>query len=136
MEKLPRGTGAGVCAGREMKILPAKRYSSESFERYKARRKSVNTAVKRHPKGRMAHVASQIVELPMPEHTGPEAAEEIRRGNYCDLVTVVRSDGALARVGRTKGVAYKRPADYVHPKGRGKRRRQARKVALPLGEPR
>jgi hypothetical protein len=84
------------------------RHPDETFKNYKARLKLVGRNIKHYLRGQMTHVSSQIVHLPA---AGGDTTvdEAVRRGDYRDLKLVTKPDGTVIRVGRTKGVTYRRP---------------------------
>lgn len=120
------------------------RMPGENFAAYRKRRATVNRAVRVYLRGRMAHVSTQPVVLPL---LGVDAAidEQILQGKLRD-VKLVTPQGALLppfgpkaarppapqfRVGRTKGVTYRK-----YPAGRERRewRRMHRDNSQPRAE--
>ena len=93
------------------------RHPGEKFPDYKARLKLVGRKLKQYLRGRMAHVSTEIVHLPV---LGADVAvdEAIQRGDYRDLKLDRKSDGTVIRVGRTKG-------DTFHNKNRDEREKRS-----------
>lgn len=88
-----------------MNALSNARHPGEKFQDYKARLKLVGRKLKQYLRGRMAHVSTEIVHMPV---LGADVMvdEAIQRGDYRDLKLVTKPDGTVIRVGRTKGVTY------------------------------
>ena len=82
------------------------RQPGESFKAYRSRHRVVNKAVRLHLKGRLAFVSTQIVTLP-PAGLDTSIDRAVIAGQYRDCKLVVLA-GEEKRVGRTKGVTYRR----------------------------
>lgn len=91
-----------------MNALSNARHPGESFDDYRARRRVFNGRRVQLAARKMAHVSSQAVRLPA---AGFNAVidEDIRRGKLRDVATLFDTTGQPYRVGRTKGVTYRKP---------------------------
>jgi len=82
-----------------------KRHPDESFKDYQIRRRTVNAATKVALRGKLGFVSSRALVLPLPgvdvktDHA--IVTQQIRN-------VTVTPDGK-ARVGRTKGITYRKP---------------------------
>lgn len=83
------------------------RMTGEPFPAYQARRRAVNEAVRTHLAGRMAHVSSSPVVLPLPG-VDSQADAQVLAGRYRDAKLVTLPGGKQIRVARTKGISYVR----------------------------
>ena len=119
-----------------MKTAPSNaRQPGENLKACKARLKQTGQQIKAYLKGRLVHISTQIVRLPV---LGADATvdEAVLRGQYRDVRLVTLPDGKQMRVGRTKGVAYRKPiglsfAGGKDPKYRpGFKRRQVAQAIL------
>jgi len=105
-----------------MNALSNKRHPDETQADYRARRKVIGQQLARYLAGRMVHKATDIVQLPA-AGINIDIDRAVRSGQYRDLQTVfapgevsrVDLPGCpteprlqAARIGRTKGVSYRR----------------------------
>jgi hypothetical protein len=98
--------------------LSNRRHPGESFKTYQARRRTVNAAVKVVLKGKMAHVSSEAIVLPL---SGVDVKIDRAILNQHVRDVTLTPDGK-ARVGRTKGVTYGRPAPKAKRPGAARRK--------------
>lgn len=91
------------------------RQSGEAFNKYVKRRKKLNAMTKRILRGTFCHISTQIVGVPLP--MDEQQAKDIERGNIRDLTPpMIKPDGKLIRLGRTKGVTFAYPDRKAHRK--------------------
>lgn len=97
-----------------MSPLSNARHPGETQEEYRARRKTVNKAVKVVLRGKLAHGSSEVQILPLAGvDVGVDKAIGNGRLRDVKLMTVTRKDKTIRqfRVGRTKGITYRKPAE-------------------------
>lgn len=84
------------------------RQKGESWGAYKARRRAVNAAIELHGRGKLAFVSTEVLRLPL---LGVDAKvdEQILQGKIRQVTLVTLKNGTQFRVGRTKGVTYRKP---------------------------
>ena len=105
------------------------RMAGEPFKAYQARCRAVNKAIKLHLRGRLVHKASEPVALPLPG-VNTEADRAVLSGHFRDVKLIhppvslpwphgprnPKPRGTQLRLGRTKGVTYRR-----YPEGRDRK---------------
>ncbi len=99
-----------------------KRMSGEKFKAYRARLREASAAIKRYLRGTIRYAASEIVIIPV---LGADLAADhaVLGGQLRDVQDVTLTNGKESRVGRTKGVAFKRDGEKIrHGQGRARRR--------------
>lgn len=99
------------------------RMPGEKFSAYRARRRTVNKAIRLHLKGRMAFKSCDVVSYPavgLRPDLDTAITKDLERGLLRNLVPVTLADGTVRRIGRTKGVSFRYPVP----------RAEARAVAL------
>jgi hypothetical protein len=90
-------------------LLNPKRQSNETYPEYRARRKLAQRAVEEYQRrGTLVHVSSNALQMP-DAGIDPKLDESIRDGRIRFVSRVVLHDGKVIRVGRSKGITYKRP---------------------------
>lgn len=88
-------------------LAPARR-AGETFSDYVSRREVANDIARRYiQNGIVSHVSAQIVRLP-PQGADEQVDEAIKIGQYRDVTTVTEKSGKERRIGRTKGVTYRK----------------------------
>jgi hypothetical protein len=91
-----------------MNALSNASHPGEGFAQYRARRTAINKQIKAYLRGRMVHVSTETAILP-PAGVDAQVDRQILEGRLRDVERVIRKDGTVVRVGRTKGVTWRKP---------------------------
>ena len=88
-------------------MLRPTRYPFESQEQYRQRRSLMSRAVDRYLRGTMAHQSTTIMELAAAGED-VKTDDAIKQRLVRDVITATLPGGKVIRIGRSKGVTYKR----------------------------
>ena len=92
------------------KKLASYRLPGESMLEYKERRQGVEKAVNKYLKGQYAVVSTKPVVLKA-KGVDEKLDEAIQQGQFRNIANAVKNDGTEVRIGRTKGVTYRKPKE-------------------------
>lgn len=88
--------------------LTPERFRGEPYSLYVERRRAGNRLVDTMLKGQLSYAVSQIVTLPA-AGVDENVDRRIAAGDFRQLSVRAMKDGTTMRVGRTKGVPYRKP---------------------------
>jgi hypothetical protein len=91
-----------------MNPLSNTRQPGESAVDYRERRRKVKAAIDKHLQGKLVHESSKCVTLPALGENA-KVDEEVQRGLYRRVTTLIMKGGKAVRLACTKGITFRKP---------------------------